>query len=193
MSGFHGNSRPGGGQPPRGGGYGGGGPRAPGPGNARTAPGGRAEGGNGGNEERGCIGNLLRPPAQPVRYFSPNDPKAVEPRLLGEEAEQVARKLRTVPASQLRRFYAEVTALKRRAELADASDEEIRSALMLLRAKAAYTWQRQSRYPGELVAFFTRHAASVKTRHDFLRGFQPHFEAVMAFHKVFEEKRGAEG
>jgi CRISPR type III-A-associated protein Csm2 len=134
---------------------------------------------------------LLRPPAQRLPYFSANDPKAIEARLLGEEAEQVARKLAEVPASQLRRFYAEVMALKRRAELANASDEEIRAQLTLLRAKAAYTWQRQSRYPGELVAFFTRHAASVQTRHDFLRGFQPHFEAVMAFHKVFERKRDA--
>ena len=69
-------------------------------------------------------------------------------------------------------------------------DDEIVAALMLLRAKAAYTWGRQSKYPDELVAFFTRHAHSVKTKADFLRGFQPHFEAVMAFHKVFEEKRG---
>jgi CRISPR type III-A-associated protein Csm2 len=140
------------------------------------------------NEGRGQIDELLRPPAQPLRYFSANDPKAIEPRLLGEEAERVATRLAAVPASQLRRFYAEVMALKRRAELTEVSDEAIRAELMLLRAKAAYTWQRQKGYPGELVAFFNRHAASVKTKHDFLRGFQPHCEAVMAFHKVFETK-----
>jgi CRISPR type III-A-associated protein Csm2 len=173
MSGFRDSPRQGGGA---GGGAG-----------SRSHQGGGA-GGNHQNDDRGHIADLLRPPAQPLRYFSANDPKAVEPRLLGEEAEQVARKLATVPASQLRRFYAEVMALKRRAELTEVSDEAIRAEMMLLRAKAAYTWQRQNRYPGELVAFFTRHAASVKTKHDFLRGFQPHCEAVMAFHKVFEKK-----
>ncbi|MCS6922301.1 MAG: type III-A CRISPR-associated protein Csm2 [Elioraea sp.] len=170
---------------------------------------GRRDTGN--SADRGRIEDLLRPPTEPVGYFSGNDKKAIETRLLGEEAEKVAKKLAEVPASQLRRFYAEVMALKRRAELAGASDKEIRAQLTLLRANAAYTWQRQGRYPGELVAFFaaecrapesaagrypgelvaffTRHAASVQTREDFLRGFQPHFEAVMASHKVFEKKK----
>lgn len=171
-------------------GPGGGGPRPGfGHGGPRSPQGGGAPPQNHGASDRGRIEELLRPPAQKLRYFSANDPKAINAKLLGDEAEEVAKKLAEVPASQLRRFYAEVMALKRRAELAGASDEEIRAQLTLLRAKAAYTWQRQSRYPGELVAFFTRHAASVETRHDFLRGFQPHFEAVMAFHKVFERKR----
>lgn len=173
-------------------GLGGGGPRpGVGSGGARPVQGSAAIGHGDPPPPRGRIEDLLRPPAQPERYFSANDPKAVDTELLGAKAEQVARNLAEVPASQLRRFYAEVTALKRRAELADVSDEEIRAQLTLLRAKAAYTWQRQNRYPGELVAFFNRHAASVKTKHDFLRGFQPHFEAVMAFHKAFEKKKDA--
>lgn len=140
--------------------------------------------------DRGRLEELLKPPAQAVRYFSGNEQKAPDSTLLGSEAEEVARKLATVPASQLRRFYAEVMALKRRADLTDISDSEIVAQLTLLRARAAYTWGRQNRYPGELVAFFNRHAHSVRSRRDFLRGFQPHFEAVMAFHKVFEEKKG---
>jgi CRISPR type III-A-associated protein Csm2 len=132
----------------------------------------------------------LRPPRERERYFSANDPNAPDRDLLGSKAEEVAKKLDTVPASQLRRFYAEVMALKRRAELTDISDAEIRAQLMLLRAKAAYTWKRQEKkYPEELVAFFNRHAHSVTSKTDFLRGFQPHFEAVMAFHKVFEVKK----
>jgi CRISPR type III-A-associated protein Csm2 len=134
--------------------------------------------------------DLLRRPDQPVRYFSANDPSAPERDLLGSKAEEVAKKLASVPASQLRRFYAEVMALKRRAELTDITDAEIQAQLMLLRAKAAYTWKRQEKkYPEELVAFFNRHAHSVTSKTDFLRGFQPHFEAVMAFHKVFEIKK----
>ncbi|GGG15786.1 hypothetical protein GCM10010964_00090 [Caldovatus sediminis] len=182
MSGNWNRGRPGGGPPPR---------QDFGLGGARPAQGGTPQGAGDRHRSRGRIEELLRPPAQPLRYFSANDPKAIEAGLLGTEAEQVAQKLAGVPASQLRRFYAEVMALKRRVELAGASDEEIRAHLTLLRAKAAYTWGRQTQYPDELVLFFTRHAASVRTRHDFLRGFQPHFEAVMAFHKVFERKKDA--
>lgn len=170
---------------------GGGARQGSGPGGGKPSQGSGASPHNLGASERGRIEELLRPPAQRLTYFTGNDPKAIDTKLLGEEAEQVARRLAEVPASQLRRFYAEVMALKRRAELANASDEEIRAQLTLLRAKAAYTWGRQKAYPDELVLFFTRHAASVQTRHDFLRGFQPHFEAVMAFHKVFEGKRDA--
>lgn len=158
-------------------------PRAPGPGGGRT--------GNASPQRN--LSALLRPPPQPVRYFTAKDPKAIDERLLGEEAEQVAERLATVPASQLRRFYAAATALKRRAEFGSASDEEIRAEMMLLRAKAAYTLARQKSYPDELVSFFTRHAASVRTRQDFLRGFYPHFEAVMAFHKVHEKEKGVAG
>ena len=150
---------------------------------------GHGGGGGRGNADpaRGRVEELLKPPAEPPRYFAGNS-RAPRAELLGKEAEDVAKQLATVPASQLRRFYAEVMALKRRSELAGAGDEEIRAQLTLLRAKAAYTWTRNDRYPGELVAFFTRHAAAVRGREDFLHGFQPHFEAVMAFHKVFEQK-----
>jgi CRISPR type III-A-associated protein Csm2 len=147
-----------------------------------------------GGADRGRLEDLLKPPAQPVRYFSANDPTAPDATLLGSQAEEVAKKVATVPASQLRRFYGEVMALKRRAELTAISDAEIVAQLTLLRAKAAYTWGRtqgkREAYPEELVAFFNRHAYSVRSKGDFLRGFQPHFEAVMAFHKVFENKRG---
>lgn len=135
------------------------------------------------------IADLLRPPSQTVVYFTANDRRTVRPALVGAEAEEVAKNFATLPASQLRRFYADVMALKRRIEHGAATDDEVVSRMMLLRAKAAYTRARQKSYPDELVTFFTRHAAAVKGREDFLRGFQPHFEAVMAFHKVFERKK----
>lgn len=154
---------------------------------------GSLQGGGGQGQSREAIEELLRPPAQKVVYFVGNDRKAIDGRLLAEEAEKVARNLAKMPASQLRRFYAEVMSLKRRVELASTTDEEVdkevRARMLLLRAKAAYTWGRQKSYPAELVRFFTRHAASVQTRDDFLRGFQPHFEAVMAFHRAFQEEK----
>ncbi len=184
---FHGGGRPG---------------SSPGGGGQRgfaqqpSSQGGGGQGGGGAGEggDRRRLEELLKPPAQPVQYFAANDRTAPDATLLGSEAEDVARRLASVRASQLRRFYGEVMALKRRAELTNITDEEIRAQLMLLRAKAAYTRGRQSGesrgHFDELVAFFNRHAHSVKTKEDFLRGFQPHFEAVMAFHKAFELKKG---
>jgi CRISPR type III-A-associated protein Csm2 len=115
--------------------------------------------------------------------------------MLDAEARRVAEDLASLPASQLRRFYGSAMALRRRLELdtdRKVPDEEIRSHLALLKAQAAYTQKRNSRYPKELVRFFTLHAASVQNRVDFLRGFQPHFEAVVAYHKVFEQKGNGE-
>ncbi len=149
----------------------------------------QGDGGKGGGDNRDRRQDVLKPPNQQEQYFSAKDSTAPDADLLGSKAEDVARKLASVPTSQLRRFYGEVMALKRRAELTSISDAEIVAQMMLLRAKAAYTWGRQKRYPGELVAFFNRHAHSVKTKQDFLYGFQPHFEAVMAFHKVFEKEK----
>ena len=163
-----------------------GGARPPAGADAQLPAGGRSALGN-------TIEGLLRPPESPFKYFNAND-QAPRRELFGSDAETVAERLADVPASQLRRFYAEVMALTRRAELSNISDGEIQAQLTLLRAKAAYTWGRKQgqrdAYPDELVAFFNRHAHAVQGRDDLLRGFQPHFEAVMAFHKVKERKKG---
>jgi CRISPR type III-A-associated protein Csm2 len=184
MSGFRNNTPQRGPGGPRGGANAGSGGQTQAP---RSATGGQSNAG-----ERGRLEGLLRAPPQAVRYFADNDSKAIKPELLSAEAEEVAKRLADVPTSQLRRFYAEVMALKRRAELTGISNAEIKARLTPLRAKAAYTWGRQQKYPFELVAFFNRHAHAVQSKHDFLSGFQPHFEAVMAFHRVFAKKQGAE-
>jgi|BEDMetMinimDraft_2_1075160.scaffolds.fasta_scaffold07412_2 CRISPR type III-A-associated protein Csm2 len=136
------------------------------------------------------------PPPRPVPYFSENG--VIRKELLAEEAEKWAKNLQKVPPSQLRRFYHDVMALKRRIELGTLRggtdenetrklDEEVRARMMLLRAKAAYTYNRERRYGQDFFRFFNDHAHSVKTAEDFMKGFQPHFEAVMAFHKVYEK------
>jgi CRISPR-associated protein Csm2 len=173
-----GRGSPPGQRPPSGGGSGAPGPRA-------------SSGGRGGDDARRReIEEALRPPAQPPDYFAPNS-TTVRPELVERAAEDIAKEFKTIPASQLRRFYAEVMALKRRIELTKVvTDDEVRAQMALLKAKAAYTCRRQKDYPVKLVAFFAGHAAAVRNTNDFRRGFQPHFEAVMAYHRVFEEKRG---
>lgn len=153
--------------------------------------GGPPQGGPGGASGGRDWERLLRPPETPFAYFAPNT-EAPRAEMLDREAEEVAKRLASLPASQLRRFYGAVMALRRRLDLdKSVPDEEIRAQLALLKAQAAYTYRRRERdYPQELVEFFTRHAAAVRTRKDFLLGFQKHFEAVVAYHKVFEQKRG---
>lgn len=152
--------------------------------------GGRPPGG--GDSVANEIAALLRPPANPPQYFAANS-RVPRKGLLDDEAQQTAHDLASLPASQLRRFYAEVMALKRRLDLDPAlPDDEIVAQLALLKARAAYTRARRREYPDRLVSFFTDHAAGVRTRDDFLRGFQPHFEAVIAYHRVYNTSKGGD-
>ena len=131
----------------------------------------------------------LRPPSPRLTYFSSNDRKSPREQLFGADAERTAKDLvTTVPASQLRRFYAFVTELRDQIETRGLADEMIRVQMAMLKARAAYTRKRNPRYSRELVRFFTLHADAVRDRTDFLLGFQPHFEAVIAYHKVFGAK-----
>lgn len=183
----HSNRGPGG--PQHRGGYGGGGQGGyggrPGGGSGNFGGGrgpGSSHGSGGGNRD---WERLLRPPEEVFAYFAPNT-EAPRADMLDRDAKEVAKKLETLPSTQLRRFYGAVMALRRRLELDDAiADEEIRAQLAMLKAQAAYAFRRGNKYPEELVLFFTRHAAAVQTRKDFLQGFQKHFEAVVAYHKAF--------
>jgi CRISPR-associated protein Csm2 len=129
-----------------------------------------------------------------VAYFVDDQRKAVRKELLDGAAETVARRLRSVPASQLRRFFGSVMTLKRRIELEQPPAELIQAEMALLKASAAYACKRGSyrrdeeRDPDELLSFFVRHARSVRDARDFA-AFARHFEAVIAYHKCFEDKQ----
>jgi CRISPR-associated protein Csm2 len=144
------------------------------------------------------VQRLLRDQATSV-YFEPAGGGAPRPALLDSEAEETARKLGAIPASQLRRFYGAVMTLRHRLELdPQLADEAIRGEMALLKAKAAYTLARGTNWrsdadtgtdPDELVRFFVRNGRAVQNRADFF-AFCKHFEAVMAFHKIYEQKSG---
>ncbi len=150
--------------------------------------------GPGGGQQNGhtseaALQKVLAPPAARFQYFSDKGSKTPRPEIFDKDARAAGEKLAGIPPSQLRRFYAETTALKRQLELAtDAPlpDEAIRARLHLLKARAAYTWARhmndKNYHYRELAQFFTLHAASVQGKDDFLFGFQPFFEAVIAYH-----------
>ena len=89
-----------------------------------------------------------------------------------EEAEALAEKLARVPASQLRRFYGDVTAFERRLDMdRSLSTDAIKAQVALLKARAAYAYKRVSeqnreQFPKELLQFFVDHAAAIQRRED---------------------------
>lgn len=134
-----------------------------------------------------------------VEYFSSksNDTRR-QPRaeLFDEEAEETAQRLAGIPASQLRRFFGAVMGMRRRLDLdSQLGADFIQAEMALLKTRAAYTLARrkkrknESEPEDELLAFFVKHARSVNDKPTF-NAFMRHFEAVMAYHKVYEKKQG---
>jgi len=107
---------------------------------------------------------------------------------LDQEAQERARRLHAVHSSQLRRFYGAIIAFKQRLRIdKTVTDGEVRAQLAYTKASAAYAGARARKQPEELVKFFVEAANSVNTRDDF-DAFARHFEAVVAYHKVFAER-----
>lgn len=160
--------------------------------------GGRNFGGGGSGGGSPVIPQLLRD-TKTVEYFGAKSNDGRRPPRAGlfdAEAEDTAKKLAGIPASQLRRFFSAVMAIRRRLDLDEKlGDEFIKAEMALLKARAAYTLARRKKNKDqvedddELLAFFVRHARSVSDRPSFA-AFMRHFEAVMAFHKVYEKKQG---
>jgi|SRR5271155_2094492 len=157
--------------------------RAPGP--TQNLPGPqrpRRPAGGGPLEDR--IKGILRT-TEGVAYVSAANPG---PDFLDRDARQQAEDFHDLHTSQLRRFYGMATTFRRRIEIDDTlGDDDVQAQMAYLKAAAAYAAMR--RQPEELVSFFSKHANSVKTRAQFER-FCRHFEAVVAYHKVFSSERG---
>ncbi len=117
----------------------------------------------------------------------------LRPALFDDEAREIARAMGAVAHSQLRRFFGQVMADKRRFELRAESgtppdDSDAQVAMALLKAKAAYAAKREKKNK-PLRGFAENHARLVQTIADF-RTFARHFEAVVAWHKVHEKQQG---
>jgi CRISPR type III-A-associated protein Csm2 len=119
-------------------------------------------------------------------YFV-GEKKTLRATLLDKDAQAAATMLSEVPTTQLRRFFGQVSAIKRRLDMdgeKDISDNEILAQVAYLKASAAYAAGRDERKNGPLLKFLVTHANTIATRPDFL-AFHRHFETVVAFHKVY--------
>jgi len=130
-------------------------------------------------------------PHAPPEITAYRDEKGhLRPALFDAEAREIAREMTKIAHSQLRRFFGQVMADKRRFELRAESgtppdDSEALVAMALFKAKAAYAAKREQKNK-PLRNFAENHARLVKTIADF-RIFARHFEAVVAWHKVYEK------
>ncbi len=127
-------------------------------------------------------------PAVPESYFDENEELRAE--LYGDEAQKWAKYMKDVNTSQIRRFYAQIIADKRKFELKNSeSSNAARLAMAVLKANTAYAGARDKK--NKVLADFADHNAKlVKSIKDFM-AFCRHFEAIIAWHKVCNKKRGS--
>lgn len=154
-------------------------------GQSGSRPGGGYKGGRRQTDHNDEISDALRG-TDKIDLLSSGNRPSIRPELLDREAQERAKALREVPSSQLRRFYGQAVAFKQRLRIdSHITESEVAAQVAYLKASSAYAGARKQ--PKPLVEFFVAAANSVKTREEYL-AFAKHFEAVMAFHKVFEEK-----
>jgi len=128
---------------------------------------------------------------QPASYTGPDG--KLRPALFDEEAQAEAQLWvkSGIKTAQVRRFYGAVIADRRRFESRPEmnnppDDSEAQVAMAMLKASTAYAAAREdSRKP--LAKFAEHHARLVKNLADF-NHFTRHFEAVVAWHCVFEKE-----
>jgi len=127
---------------------------------------------------------------RPEGYWISDDKP--RPELFDAEAQAEAGKWSKIKTAQVRRFFGQVMADKRHFDLRKgtedpSADSDACVAMAMLKATSAYAAARDSkRQP--LADFVAHHANLVKSLQDFSL-FARHFEAVVAWHKVFESQK----
>lgn len=133
---------------------------------------------------------------RPTQYFTEDgtgDRKIPRPELFDAEAQEEAQAWAKLKPAQLRRFFGQVMADRRRFELKgwNVPDAEPQVAMALLKAGAAYAAARDDKRK-PLADFVAHHARLIRNVTDF-RVFARHFEAVVAWHKAFEKMSDGTG
>jgi len=109
----------------------------------------------------------------------------IRPALLDADAQAAAKDLKDIATTQIRRFFSQVSAIRRRIEIDTrgiVTDAEVLAQVAFLKASAAYAAGRNNAN-SPILKFLVTHCNSIKDREDFIK-FHRHFEAVVAFHRV---------
>lgn len=117
-------------------------------------------------------------------YFAEDD--NLRPQVMQEDAEYVANMLaqaraRDFSVSQFRRFYDHVKALEKKLDLMDGNFRAIEGELRMLKAFAADA-RAKDKVPEIFREFITANVDLVMNKKDFLQGFIPHLQAVLAYY-----------
>lgn len=124
------------------------------------------------------------------------DPKGnIYPELLEQVAREVAGKLKAIANNQLRRFFHNLRQIEWRLtylkafKVVDDAYELVSSEVQKLKVISAYQASRQRQWK-PLHKFIEKNVSKTTTERELLKGFIPHFEAVVAYHSLQTEKRG---
>lgn len=128
-----------------------------------------------------------------IEFFRDPQRSALRSELLDQEADNTAKKISKIAPSQLRRFFHSLMSIHRRMEIDEDfrnNQDAIKAELAFLKASVAYTAKRLNWKNDELelVRLFTKARNSVQDAKDF-NAFARHFEAIVAFHKVYGNER----
>lgn len=124
---------------------------------------------------------------RPTSYTNPDNGLRVE--LVDSEARNEAQYLKGMSSTQLRRFFG--AAKEKQAEMSDSDDNKVKVIMAILNAKAHYTARRDEKNE-QIAKFFSHHLKLVSTTDDF-NHFMQHFEAVVAFHYYYFNRKLIKG
>ena len=90
---------------------------------------------------------------------------------------------------QLRRFFQHCRGIESQLKSGTTSWPQVRTKVEFLAAAAADAYGKQPpKIPSLFYSFIRRNVDSVKTEKDFLKGFLPHFEALVGFGSLYLQK-----
>ncbi len=107
-----------------------------------------------------------------------------------ERVEPLAQKMSGLTIHQLRRYFGHCRVVETRLKAGGASWESIRPEIKKLAIAAADGAAKdRPKIPALFHDFIQRNTDAIKSRDDFLRGFLPHFEAVVGFGQGYFKKQ----
>jgi len=123
-------------------------------------------------------------------YFDANRNLASE-FVAAEKVEPLIRKMSDagLTTGQLRRFFQHCRGLETQLRSGTATWPQLRPKFEFLAAAAADAYGKQPpKIPSLFYSFIRRNVDAVKTENDFLKGFLPHFEALVGFGSLYLAK-----